>query len=393
MRFDGKTNRQRLTSIKMDEYSAVTTPAQEGARAVLMKRAEESPESGGTSKAPAAKLNKHSALIMTSSELDHQHILRLYSDEPGGSTGSSMFQIEGSEPVWHDHPWILGADGEITIGEVLGHTHEVDRDSVIAGVLSFIKVGGSDRSTPGSGKGKEKTKMAIPAKKTEGNESGAADLQKAQDRNAALLSLSAEAFAFMKTLSGDEAEAFLAAPAEQRAVVMSAAMQKAAEADPVLYKATDGTVYRKSQELLAKFARRDDEREAEMVKLRAKDEAIAFEKRAAEELPNLPGTIEVRGALLKAVQGIADEAVRGAAYLILKAKSNAIGESMKKLGHSAQSDESKFDGELSDSDAALEKMAVDYAASKGVPLAKAYQAVMQTEEGRKLYGKAHPADV
>jgi len=61
---------------------------------------------------------------------------------------------------------------------------------------------------------------------------------------------------------------------------------------------------------------------ARIEKLEAEREAEALAKRAEAELPGLSGTSAVRGAILKAVDGIADEETRKAAHQALAAASN-----------------------------------------------------------------------
>jgi len=392
MRFDGKRTKQILKTITLTEYSAVTTPAQEGAVAVLMKAGApdpKAPKAPGAA-APTAPLVKGSSMLMTSSEEGHQHIVRLWDDERGGTTGSSVIEIEGAGAVYHDHAYLLGTDGTITIGETLGHSHEVDSDSVVAAVFSMIKGATGDPKQPGhSGAGKE-SKMAVPEKTVP-----TVDMQKSLDRANAIAAMTPGHFAYHKTLAGDEAEAFVVLTEAQREALVTKIEKAKTEADPVVYtsKAT-GRSYRKSQEDLAEFAKRDDARELEMQKLRDENAVAAFEKRAAEELPHLPGDVKVRGLLVKAIEGIADETARSTVWEMIKSKEASRSAAFRKVGHTGADEETVFEegAPLTDADEKLEKLAADYAKEHKLTIPAAYAKVIQTAEGRRLYAAEHGGD-
>lgn len=398
MRFDGKSNRQILKSIRMSEYSAVTEPAHEGADAVLWKRKGEpgykkgQEKRTGKLKGPEPSLAKGSALLLTSSDDEHQHILRIWDDERGGTTGSSVITIEGAGPSWHDHPWIINSEGEIEIGEVLGHSHDVDQEDVMAAILSFMKGGDAVPNQPSLfGKGKE-TEMAAP-KKTDTIDAGA--LQKNLDRANAVTRMPAAHIEFWKTLEGDAANSFVDSDETQRESAVAEFAKKRDESNPVLYKAKDGTEYRSDQPDLAKFAKRDDEREAEMAKMRDENETVEFQKRAADEFAHLPGSVEHRGLLMKAISSIDDEEARGTAYLICKAKSDARGGAFVKRGHTGQDEDNTWDEAEPSGDAEekLEKLAKARADEKGETIPVAMAKVLETDEGKSLYGQAYPADI
>lgn len=75
-----------------------------------------------------------------------------------------------------------------------------------------------------------------------------------------------------------------------------------------------------------------------IAKLEAEREREALAKRAEAELPNLAGSVDARSALLKAVDGIEDEAVRGQVIETLKAADNATKAHFIEIGKTANGD-------------------------------------------------------
>lgn len=75
-----------------------------------------------------------------------------------------------------------------------------------------------------------------------------------------------------------------------------------------------------------------------IAKLEAEREREALAKRAETELPNLAGSVGARAALLKAVDGIKDEAVRGEVVAALKAADNATKAHFIEIGKTATGD-------------------------------------------------------
>jgi chromosome segregation ATPase len=111
-------------------------------------------------------------------------------------------------------------------------------------------------------------------------------------------------------------------------------------------------------------------------KMQAEREAEALAKRAESELPNLAGTAEQKGALLKAIDGMSEDAAKSL-HEALKAADAAVSSMFKEVGKTASED----DGSAS---ARLEKMAREHATEKGVPYETAFAEVVKTAEGREL---------
>jgi len=111
-----KKRKRIMKEFVINEISGVDFGAQEGARVVLMKRAER----------PLEKL-----VVLTSSEVGHQHAVDI--DEwtlrrAGGCTSEGY--SEGSEED-HEHPFSIDPSGNVTIGDSQGHTHTVDIASLL----------------------------------------------------------------------------------------------------------------------------------------------------------------------------------------------------------------------------------------------------------------------
>lgn len=164
------------------------------------------------------------------------------------------------------------------------------------------------------------------------------------------------------SLSDDDKVQFLAKSASDRVAVV-----KSFEVDTsAVYTSAAGHVFTKADDSrLVDLAKRNDELEK-----RLEDEQL--EKRAETNLGNLPGTLKVRAAILKAVDSIADEATRTAAHASIQAGDLAIKSAFTTLGSRGESlsktarDFDKAVGDIMIRDncsksAALEKAAVEHA--------------------------------
>lgn len=122
----------------------------------------------------------------------------------------------------------------------------------------------------------------------------------------------------------------------------------------------------------------------EQITKQADDLALVdFTKKATAEVGNLPGTDEEKGKVYKAISGIADEAVRKSVTEMLKAGSAAIAEVTKSKGKSGGDPANDTD----DPDEKLEALAKKYASENKVSFAKAYEAVLESDEGRRIYAE------
>lgn len=225
------------------------------------------------------------------------------------------------------------------------------------------------------------------------------DLKKAQEQIAALkaemekmsqvAALSTAHKAFYDSISGDDVaksrEAFMAkSDAERDAEIKKAEDEKLA-ADPVVFTAKDGTEYRKSDDpRLVKMAKDRDQDRAEALKLRMDAIDASLEKRAETELQYLPGDLEVRKAMLAAVDGIENETVRKSALDALKAHNAKLAPAFETIGTTAVPLAKA--GDSAEAEAELDKLAKDYAAKEGKDFYTAYEIVAKSNPD--LYKKA-----
>ena len=136
-----KKKRRRMIKFIINEISMVDNPAQEGALMTIMKRADDPLEvlvaEAFEEYQPKGRPDiekTDSVPLLTSTEDGHTHLIWFWGDK-GGQTGFA--QSEGEEQV-HDHPWVIGTDGLIEIGENDGHSHTVSAEAVMAAMRELI---------------------------------------------------------------------------------------------------------------------------------------------------------------------------------------------------------------------------------------------------------------
>lgn len=118
----------------------------------------------------------------------------------------------------------------------------------------------------------------------------------------------------------------------------------------------------------------------EVADLRKRAEAEDLRKRADADLPDLAAPADVRGAILKAVDGIADEETRKAAHAALKGASAAVRKGLlSERGSTAATD--------SDVMAELNTLAEEYASTHGVSFETAFAEVTKSGKGKELFAK------
>ena len=369
----GKPRKRIMRKLRIDELSSVDRPAQVGARALLMKR-------DGEPGAPPTRKYGDTPAVMTSAEDGHSHLVYL-----SGRAGETSWQKSEDSESGHTHPWILEGDGSIVLGESDGHTHVVDQDQVIAALVAMksaapITLPKEDRSMPTPTQ-KSDAEKALEAQNQE--------LQRKLARAEAVAALPVAEREHFEKLDASGQDAFMKLDASGRASAVAAA----AEANAVVYTASDGTVFRKSDDprLVAMAKRVDDEaRKTASAEARAKD--AEYSKRAVEELAHIPGTVAVRAAMLKAVDAIPDEAERKAALEALHAQNAEIGKAFDSLGVTGVTARSADPGTAgasgSEAERKLDEMAKQLQAAKpGLSFEKAYQQVLESPEGSKLYTK------
>jgi hypothetical protein len=306
------------------------------------------------------------AFHLLSVENGHSHLIHV--DDQGGQ---STHDYAPDDEMGHHHPWVLNDDGEVTIGMADGHTHQVSTTQ------------SSDSAGPDAGS-KGLTEEETMTKQTDAVSEQAVDEQ--LDALKAELQL-AKAYGqltdaqkeFANDLAeGEERDAFVTKSDEERQRLV----EKAQEADPVAYTCIDGTEIRKSAgDLVIRLAKQADEatRELAVEKAARADELLA--KRAESELENLPGDDVAKMALLRAVDTITDESVRGAVGEILKAANERGSAAFRTLGTAAKS------AQAVDAESKLADLVSKRAEETGESSDKALFAVLSTAEGRSLYAQ------
>ncbi len=359
--------RRVMRHFKIDEISAVDRPAQEGARAVIMKRDD---AGDGLAKGTA----------LTTEINGHAHLVTLVTFESEQrNSGQTSYDDE------HSHPWIRTADGEIVIGASDGHSHDVGQMS-------------KSKASDGAGTKEEDDTMPKTTEEQEGVEA----LKAATDRNAELETELAEANARAEMtdvekahldgldpqLDDDARKAFFAAKPGERVSIVAKAVKAEEDARGVAYKADDGTEYTKADDpRLVGQARRSDELARRLEKTTKRADEQDLRKRAEEDLKHLPGTVETRMALLKAAESIEDGDERKAALEALKAQNEQLGKAFKTLGSKRADGEVPAGGDEGNPQGQLDELAKRYAKDKDVTEAEGYDAVLQTEEGSALYSQ------
>jgi hypothetical protein len=366
--------RRIMRALKINEISAVDRPAQEGARALIMKR-HEGPDDGSQTE----KRGGDFVDVLTGETDGHQHGLRLSMDERGVSVYVAYATSGRPEEHGHDHVVARDADGNWVVSANAGHTHEIDQDAMARAVSAFLAKGeaaGPDGTTETGKAGVVGEEGATTM--TDKTQAELEQLQKRAERAEAILSMPEGIRKHFDGLAAADQDAFLALTADKRAESVA----KAAEANAVVYTAVDGTEYRKSDDpRLVALAKQNDE----LVKGAAKsaaDRADAEVTELAKSLQHLPGDLDTRKALVKSVMAIVDEDTRKSALEALKAQDAALGVAFKNAGTSSAPVVADGSAEQE-----LDTLAKAHAAEKGLTYAKAYSEVLKTEKGAALYAK------
>ena len=368
-----------MREFRIDEVSGVDNPAQEGARVAIMKRAEpkgDIPPDGSYSltldtselenvvKSEIRKGMGDLADLLTSEEEGHQHGIGV--SRCDGEIAYYVSYASGpDDEAGHSHP-LARSDSGYVLGVVAGHTHTTGQETISQAVLALV-------TKNDAAKGGE-----AMTEKTE-NQPTVEELQTQLARTQAVVALTGEERAHFEALPEEARTAFLAKSADDRKAEIGAVTKAAQDANPVVFTAADGTEFRKSDDPRAiAMAKRLDATEQENAALKARDEQTTLEKRAEAELPHLPGDVKTRAAMLKAIDGIEDEAQREAALGALKAQNEAMSKAFQTYGHGAQPEP----GSPADQ---LDKLAKGYAEKNGGTFEAAYMKVADTPEGQALY--------
>ena len=347
-----------MRKFRINEISAVDSPAQEGARAVIMKRYKDDRRKKND------EVNKR--LVMTSSNNEHDHLIKIdsYAIESGG--GQTIHDYN----LGHVHNFVIDASGGISIGETLGHTHTVT-ENVNSILTDYMKSTNNHIRYHNL----EIMKMKDENEKTTELEKQIDMLKTELEFAKKLNGLTGEYRDYYENLEKQHKEAFLNLSKEE----MDNAIEVAKADNAVVYTSDSGEkFYKKDDVRLIEMAKQVDNDRREMKKEREQRAIMELNKQAETELSNLPGDKETHVALLKAVNEIEDEKVREATIDVLKAHNAKHSDIYKVAGI-------QMDDENNDSDK-LTQMAKELAKKEGIDFYKAYERVSLSNP--ELFSKA-----
>ena len=168
---------------------------------------------------------------------------------------------------------------------------------------------------------------------------------------------------------------------QKSVTLQEAEVQNSQLANAIIYKDRNGIEYRKSDDSrLVQMAKDADEQDAAIKKMQTDNTDLKLQK-MADDFKFLPGDDDARLAIVKAVDGISDETQRKAAFEILKSKNTNNGRMFTTAGVSTHGAGESIQKAESDLDELVQKHMTD----NKVGLEKAYDEVLQTPEGAKLY--------
>ena len=350
--------KQKMVSFTIKELSGVTDPAQPHAKVLIAKGNKDKKKRPGYGKEGPPGIIKQVALTNVVDGHQHTVVLSGTDEYNYGHTSWAGSYVGGDG---HDHAWIRLTDGSIEIAESMGHTHTIQTIGKL-----------------------EDDPMADAATKTEQNDEVAKALQVKLDRMEKVIALSPEHRAHFDTLKGEDADGWLAKSATER----DDALREAAEANRIVYKALDGTEYRKQDDpRLVMLAKANDD-QAKAIEQMRKDRAEAEITKLAEGLTAYPGDLETRREVVKSMMAIEDKDAREKALKGLQSHNDNLAKSMKELGVTGGPIEKDAD----DPQARLDELAKQYVKDNpDTSLLKAKVMVQRTPEGAELVRKIHNA--
>ena len=190
-------------------------------------------------------------------------------------------------------------------------------------------------------------------------------------------SMDTEVRAYFEKLDEAGQTEFLTKSAE----VQRAEVQNAQLANAVIYKDRNGIEYRKQDDPRLVQMAKDADEQAKIVKQMQTDNADLKLQKMVDEFQYLPGDDKARQALVKSVMSIEDEAERNAAIEILKSKNKSNSSAFTTHGITGDGAAETMTKASTDLDEIVQKHMKD----NNVTLEKAYDEVLQTTEGAKLY--------
>lgn len=354
-----KPRKRIMREFKMDEISAVDSPAQKPARAAIMKR-----DDGAAIDAPAiAKgIAEAAAAILKGENMGARSFADVFAEN---EARSKMY--EANEELWplysalQDSLSSIACDANLSpAGKLSAIEASVAQftDAVRAKFPEIAEEIGKTFTDPGL------AEIMKAARASAGNpvtkENPMTDNTKAvAELEAQIATLKADNEALAKKASDAEAALAAAELAKNDATVV-----------------IDGETIRKSEVGEGAFKL--------FQKQQDKIELAEFAKRAETEIPYLPGEAAAKAEALRAVAKMA-EGPRAALEQMLKAGSEAIGKKTAPLGKDGE----KPSFEKADDE--LDALAKAYAAEHKVSPARAMDEVLKTAEGKAIYARRNKA--
>ncbi len=362
---NGNKKRKRIMrSFKMLEISAVDRPAQSGAKAVIMKRADQS-DTFSKLDGSVALTNAVSGAAHT---IDLSGINFITGEERVAKGGHTSFQ-DG-----HSHPWIMTAEGEVIIGAEDGHTHivqEISKSTVSDGIPRVVE---KEINMPNA---------QTPEEIQKAHQEKLDALQKQLDLAHKITALNAVSKAYYDALDDTGKGVFIAKSTDEQQTAIKVAEVAKVDQNPVIYTDANGSAFRKNDDprLVAMAKKADaDAKENDFLRKNAIEQDMR--KRADTLLSDMPGNSEVKYQLLKAAESIEDKDAREGAIAALKSQNATMANVYQTVGHSVVK---AADGSP---EAELDQLADDYAKQHNVTEAVAMDKVTQTPKGEQLYNKA-----
>lgn len=350
MRFDGKNNAQMVTKLSISKLSNVQRPAHEDALAAIIKSNRMTPE-----------------------EIEKQTFMEALNEINMEEAASQLL-----DATW-DLQWALRRsirdtleDQEVENKKEVIQNNIADFASALSGVIAASTIiKGDDKMKP------EEIKKMI--------EEAVSPVQKELAVQTNLAKMNDVTKSYYEGLSDEEKEGFLKMDVAVQKSTAEAAHKKTED----LKKANDesivvsGKTIMKSEVGDAMFAviksQQEEISEAQTIAKAEREarEQQEFVKQAEGLLPNLPGDPNEKGIVLKSINTMPAN-VSKSLMAMLAAGNAAIEKGFDEIGAGGVGDPSSAVEKLN-------KMADSRAEEKGIPFAKAYSEVLETEEGQRLY--------
>jgi hypothetical protein len=333
--------------------------------------------------------------LLTTADAGHVHLL----DDGGDNNNPALRANSGDtdcRPMpgdasggWHSHPWLRADDGTIVIGEAENHVHQVQSPEAINEIVAAGEAD-DDEDDASAGKRARKSTPLHAARSVTSASPEIAKMTTIAKLLPLFLAMSETQRTHVAKMAPDELESFFGKPAAERESIAKAA----ADADAPIFKGElTGVEVRKSDGSLALQLAKQNEENAkqgklhaiELTKARERAEQVELEKRASADLSHFAKTVTIRAAILKAVDGIVDEATRKEAHEALKGANEAV----KQLGVATGTDAANtIPTDKAGAYEALQKGLTEFAKEKGITKSiwsEGLDAFIQTPVGKALH--------